>query len=200
MRTVSRTLLTIGIALFAGSIAGCSDDPTASDEYVALEQELAQTQARLAAVEVERDELKASSETATGQDEPFDLDAFAVASGSGDADQIRAFYTDDAVMMPFGHILSTLDSHPMPEYWDVAGPDMDREAAEHAGAAFEFLDFNQIGNMVVSTGQWTFPEDLYPDLADTVIVTTDIQHLRDGKIWRHFADFEVYVDGNLIEM
>jgi ketosteroid isomerase-like protein len=31
-------------------------------------------------------------------------------------------------------------------------------------------------------------------------VTADIWHLRDGKIWRHFADFEVYVDGNLIEM
>ena len=54
--------------------------------------------------------------------------------------------------------------------------------------------------MVITTGQYTFPADLLPTLADTVIVTADIWHLRDGKIWRHFADFEVYVDGNLIEM
>jgi hypothetical protein len=135
-----------------------------------------------------------------GRAEPFDLDAFAAAWGSGDADQIRAFYTDDAVMMPFGHILSTLNSQPMPEYWDVSGPDMDREADQHDGAVFEFLSADQIGNMVVTTGQWTFPEDLFPDLADTVILAADVQHLRDGKIWRHFADFEVYADDNLIEM
>jgi hypothetical protein len=135
-----------------------------------------------------------------GWAEPFDLDALATAWGSGDADQIRAFYTDDAVMMPFGHILATLNSHPMPEYWDVSGPDMDREADQHEGGTFEFFDANQIGNMVVTTGQWTFPEGLFLDSAETVIKATDIWHLRDDKIWLHFTDFEVYVDGNLIEM
>ena len=132
--------------------------------------------------------------------EPFDVAAFAAAWGSGDADQIRTFYTDDAVMMPFGHILSTLSGHPMPEYWDIAGPDMDREAAEHDGATFEILSLTQNGNMVVTTGQWTFPEDRYPNLADTVIQTASIMHLSGDKIWRVFGDFEVYVDGKLIEM
>ena len=135
-----------------------------------------------------------------GRAEPFDLEAFAEASGSGDADQIRAFYTDDAVMMPFGHILATLNDHPMPEYWDVGGPDIDREAAQHAGGTIEFFDANQIGNMVAATYRWTFPEGLFPDSEVTVIKGTDIWHLRDGKIWRHFTDFEVYVNGELIDM
>jgi hypothetical protein len=129
--------------------------------------------------------------------EPLDFDALAAAWGSGDADQIRAFYTDDAVMMPFGHILATLNDHPMPEYWDVNGPAIEREAFEHEGATFETLDARQIGNMVVATGQWT---SLPGAPEGTVIKTTDILHLRDGRIWRHFADFEVYVDGELIEM
>ena len=135
-----------------------------------------------------------------GQTLPFDQGALAAAWGSGDADQIRAFYTDDAVMLPFGHIISTLDRHPMPEYWDISGPDMDREAFEHEGANFEILSNSQIGNMVVATGRWTFPKELYPDLADTVIQTADVMHLRDGKIWRHIGSFEVYVGGNLMDL
>lgn len=140
--------------------------------------------------------------TAPGADraEPFDIEAFAEAWGSGEPDQIRPFYTDDAVIMPFGHILSTLTGRPMPEYWVVSGPDIDREAAEHAGGTLEFFDVDQIGDMVVATGQWTFPPGLFPNSEGTVIRTTDIWHLRDGKIWRHFTDFQVYVDGDLIDM
>jgi hypothetical protein len=135
-----------------------------------------------------------------GRAEPFDLEAFAEAWGSGDADQIRPFYTDDAVIMPFGHILSTLTSRPMPEYWVVSGPDIDREAAEHVGGTLEFFDVEQIGDMVVATGQWTFPPGLFPNSEGTVIKTTDIWHRRNGKIWRQFTDFQVYVDGDLIDM
>lgn len=57
----------------------------------------------------------------------------------------------------------TLDSHVMAEYWDVSGPDMDREAFQHEGAIFEVVSASQIGNMVVATGRWTFPEERYPD-------------------------------------
>ena len=190
----------IVVALLVGA---CSDDDssppitTPHATTTTVSTTIATTTASTAAVEAERDEASAAAESVTG---PFDLDAFAAAWVSGDGDQIRSFYTDDAVMMPFGHILSTLEDHPMPEYWDVSGPDIDREAAEHDGAILEIFDVRRIGNMVVSTGQYTFPADLFPILADTVIVTADIWHLRDGKIWRHFADFEVYVDGNLIEM
>ena len=179
-------------------VSGCSSDPTASEEYEELEGQLAAAQQQLADVTVERDDL--AGQLAAELDRPFDLEAFASAQGSGDADQIRAFYTEDAVMMPFGHILATLSDHPMPEYWDVGGPDMDREAAEHEGATFEFLDVAQNGNMVVTTGQWTFPEGMFQDSESTVIMTASVSHLRDGKIWRQFADFEVYVDGELISM
>jgi hypothetical protein len=187
------------VLLFAACSGDDSSPPitTPHATTTTVSTTIATTTASTAAVEAERDEASAAAESVTG---PFDLDAFAAAWVSGDGDQIRAFYTDDAVMMPFGHILSTLEDHPMPEYWDVSGPDIDREAAEHDGAILEIFDVRRIGNMVVSTGQYTFPADLFPTLADTVIVTADIWHLRDGKIWRHFADFEVYVDGNLIEM
>jgi hypothetical protein len=190
-------------------VAGCSLDATTSDEYQQLEQELAATNRQLAAVSAElatvtaeRDALAAreSPPPRSMGDEPIDYDAFAAARGSGDADQIRAFSTDDAVMMPFGHILATLSDHPMPEYWDVAGPGMDREAAEHDGAILQVLETRQMGDMIVSTSQWTFPEELFPDLADTVILAADIQHVRDSKIWRHFTDFEVYANGRLIEL
>jgi hypothetical protein len=198
----------VAMLALAALTVGCSVDPTATEEYQELEQQLAATSQQLDAVSTkltivtaERDTLAEPVSVPRAEiAEAIDLDAFAAASGSGDADQIRAFYTDDAVMMPFGHILSTLNSHPMPEYWDVAGPDMDREAGQHDGAIFEFLEANRIGNMVVTMGQWTFPEELFPDLADTVIKTADIWHLRDGRIWRHFADFEVHVNGNLLEM
>lgn len=39
-------------------LAACSSDPTASDEYVALEQELAQTEVELGQVTAERDALE----------------------------------------------------------------------------------------------------------------------------------------------
>jgi hypothetical protein len=77
---------------------------------------------------------------------------------------------------------------------------MDREAAQHEGGTFEFFDARQNGDMMVTTGQWTFPEGMFPDSEATVIKTTSILHLRDRKIWRHFTDFEVYVNGALIDM
>ncbi len=184
-------------------VVGCSGDPTSSTEYQDLEAQLDAAEQQIDELVAERDalaDIAASSTERVDDVESIDLDAYADAWGSGDADRIRAFYTDDAVMMPFGHILSTLSGHPMPEYWDVAGPDMDREAAEHEGGTFRFHDVRVFGNMVVTTGEWTFPEDLFPDAGSTVIETADVWHLRDGKIWRHFADFEVYVDGELIEM
>ncbi len=193
-----RNQMIAGLVCASVLIAGCSSDPTASDEYQDLESRLATVQEQLDEVTGERDDLAQQIEAALV--EPFDLDAFEVAQGSGDADQIRAFYTDDAVMMPFGHILATLNSHPTPEYWDVSGPDMVREAAEHEGGTFEFFDIRRNGNMIVTAGQWTFPEGMFPDSAQTIIKTTSILHLRDGKIWRHFADFEVYVNGELMDM
>lgn len=193
MKRVVPGLVVVGLL-----VSGCSGDPTASEEYEELEDQLAAAQQQLAEVTVERDDL--AGQLAAEIDVPFDLEAFASAQGSGDADQIRAFYTEDAVMMPFGHILATLSDHPMPEYWDVGGPDMDREAAEHEGGTFELLDAAQNGNMVVTTGQWTFPQGMFQDSESTVIMTASVSHLRDGKIWRQFADFEVYVDGELIDM
>ena len=106
-------------------------------------------------------------------------------------------------MMPFGHILSTLKDHPRPEYWDLSGPDIDREAAEHDGAILEIFDVRRIGNMVVTTGQYTFPAGV-PDtdvpwpiamLADGAQVASGVDNgIGDAEIpfcifkinWIHF--------------
>ena len=50
--------LIAGLAVLGLVLAGCSSDPTASNEYVALEEELAQTEADLAEVTAERDALE----------------------------------------------------------------------------------------------------------------------------------------------
>ena len=61
--------------------AGCSsNDPTASDEYAELEQELAQSEAQLAEVTAERDALVAEAETAIGA-VPDDVAALTEAFG-----------------------------------------------------------------------------------------------------------------------
>ena len=189
------------------TMTGCSDDPTSSAEYRELEGALLTAEARIEELITERDELVEAAEASRGQSgdpinavDEVDLESLAAAWGSGDVERIRAFYSDDAVMMPFGHILSTLSDHPLPEYWDIGGPDLVREAAEHEGATLEVLTANQIGNMIVTTGQWTFPAGMFPDSELTVIKTADVSHLRGGEIWRVFGDFEVYVDGELVEM
>ena len=119
----------IVIALVVGACSEDDSSPPITEPHAAtttVSTTIATTTASTAAVEAERYEASDAAENVTG---PFDLDAFTAAWVSGDGDQIRAFYSDDAVMMPFGHILSTLKDHPMPEYWDVSGPDIDREAA-----------------------------------------------------------------------
>jgi hypothetical protein len=142
-----------------------------------------------------------SAAPSTTDDVGIDLDAFAEAWASGDADQIRAFYTEDAVIMPFGHLLPTLhDDDPALEFWDVSGADLEREAAEHAGARMEILNATRVGDIVVDTVRWTFP-DGFPSVPDgTVITGGEVLHLRDGLIWRQFTDFEVFVNGELVEI
>jgi hypothetical protein len=201
-----RGLLAV-VAVSGLMVAACSDDPTASEEYRELEGELVAAQERIEQLAGERNQLVEAAEASAGQSggtvdvvDDVDLEGLAAAWGSGDVERIKAYYRDDAVMMPFGHILSTLSDHPMPEYWDMSGPDLVREAAEHDGANLEILTANQIGNMIVTTGQWTFPEGMFPDSELTVIKTADVTHLRGGEIWRVFGDFEVYVDGELVEM
>jgi hypothetical protein len=130
----------------------------------------------------------------------LDLDGLAVAWASGDADQIRAFYTEDAVIMPFGHIVGTLHDAPAPEYWDVSGPDLEREAAQHKGATLEYLEAAQVGDIVVATARWTFPEGFTAVPPDSEITNGDIFHLRDGLIWRQFTDFQAYTEGELVPL
>jgi len=60
--------LIAGLAVLGLVLTGCSSDPTASDEYVTLEQELAQTEAELVEVTAERDALE-KIETAVAPEE-----------------------------------------------------------------------------------------------------------------------------------
>lgn len=87
-------------------VAGCSSsDPTASDEYAALEQELAQSEAQVAEVTAERDALVSEAEAAAAVSEesvatavPDDVaaltDAWGDAVSSGDG-AVTALYTEN---------------------------------------------------------------------------------------------------------
>ncbi len=57
------------VALLLVTASCSSSDPTASDEYAALEQELVQSEAQLAEVTAERDELIVEAETAAAAPE-----------------------------------------------------------------------------------------------------------------------------------
>ena len=87
-------------------VAGCSSsDPTTSDEYAALEQELAQSEAQVAEVTAERDALVAEAEAVAAASEdgmatvvPDDVaaltDAWGDAVGSGDG-AVTALYSEN---------------------------------------------------------------------------------------------------------
>mgnify|MGYP001816693010 CR=1 FL=1 len=62
-----RRAIVAAVAILALIAAGCSTDATATDEYQALEQELASTIAELDAVTFERDALVAEDEKATAR-------------------------------------------------------------------------------------------------------------------------------------
>lgn len=95
-------------------VAGCSSsDPTASDEYVALEQELAQTnqalvetETQLAEVTSERDELVADAVDSARVDLPAGaaeaLDNYTEAVLAADGDAMLDYVTDDFTFLSYG--------------------------------------------------------------------------------------------------
>ena len=92
------TLATLALAINACNGDGSSPPPTTPQTTMTtVTTTIATTLASATLGAAERD---ASPSVAEDVAEPFDFDAFAAAWGSGDGDQIRAFYTDDAVMMP----------------------------------------------------------------------------------------------------
>ena len=66
MKRVVPGLVVVGLL-----VSGCSSDPTASEEYEELEDQLAAAQQQLAEVTVERDDL--AGQLAAEIDRPFDL-------------------------------------------------------------------------------------------------------------------------------
>jgi hypothetical protein len=141
-----------------------------TDEYQALE-------AQLAAAEEERDLLAGQSEPAVGA--PIDLTAFAEAWSSGDPDQIRTFYTDDAVVMPIG--VDEVQEGKVAGGWGM-GDDIDREAAQHAGGTYEI--FNPIRVVDIATFTWRW------DIDGFIITGASILHYRDDLIWREYIDYQ----------
>ncbi len=63
MSRASILLIQAALMVVALTVTGCTTDPTTSDQYEALEQELAQTEAQLADVTVERDALAAEADS-----------------------------------------------------------------------------------------------------------------------------------------
>jgi hypothetical protein len=185
----SRHLTVIGVAaLVVGACVGSGSDTTIAstttvaettttttpieetDEYRALESQLA-------AAEEERDLLAGQSEPAVGA--PIDLTDLTEARGSGDPDQIRTFYTDDAVTMPIG-----VDEV---QEGKVAGgrgmgDDIDREAAQHAGGTYKI--FNPIRVVDIATFTWRW------DIFEFMTTGASIPHYHDDLIWREYIEYQ----------
>ena len=141
-----------------------------TDEYRALESQLA-------GAEEERDLLAEQLEPAIGA--AIDLTEFAEAWSSGDPDQIRAFYTDDAVIMPIG--VDEVQDGKVAGGWGM-GDDIDREALQHAGGTYEIFNPIRVGDIAAFTWRW--------DITGFIITGANILHYRDDLIWREYIDYQ----------
>lgn len=111
--------------------------------------------------------------------ESIDLSAFSEAWSSGDADLVRDFYTDDAIIFPIGVDETKGDS--VAGGWGT-GADIDREVAQHFGGTYEIFDAVRVGDIATYTWRW--------DLGYLIITGADILHFHDDLIWRQFIDYQ----------
>jgi hypothetical protein len=148
--------------------AGCSSDPTTTDEYRALD-------ARLATVEQQRDEL--AEQLVTADELPPILAEWKAASEAKDLDRLRALYTDDGVFVTTGDIHDlyygadwALDEVAR-RAWSPDGDEFRRRALIHSGE-LDVFDPVVVGDRAVAFGwRWS-------DFASG----TGTMHVRDGRI------------------
>jgi len=151
-------------------MAGCSSsDPTASDEYAALEQELARSEAQLAEVTAERDALVAEAETAAAVPEetvtgtvPDDVAALteawgdAISTGGG---AVTALYTSDGFHLSSSQRIA---------HDDIAAH-LEEPSAEGEWLTEPYLLIDDVnGRYVVARG--TYAAGQYPGSVTFVIV------------------------------
>ena len=87
------------------TVTGCTTDPTTSDQYETLEQELAQIDAELADITVERDALAAEADSKVvdlpaGAAEALDNYTNTLLAADGEA--MLAFVTEDFAFLSYG--------------------------------------------------------------------------------------------------
>ena len=174
-------------------MGGCSSgDPTTSDEYAALEQELAQTtqdlaeaEALLAEIAAEHDEAVALSETIAGVEanETANIEAFL----SKDLDALMDTFTDDVVFVDetYGDYVEGKDAYTrmnaiVIEFTDPEGTEvLDHFISEdgtRAASTWEWVGINYWGN------PFSLPHSI-------------INEYRDGKIARqtiYYASPDAY--------
>ena len=112
--------------------------------------------------------------------EAIDLTAFADAWSSSDPDQVRAFYTDDAVILPIG--VDEVQEGKVAGGWGM-GADIDREVLQHAGGTLEIFNPIRVGDIATYTWRW--------DLGGLIITGADILHFQGDLIWRQFIDYQL---------
>ncbi len=156
----SGAVIVIAGALLAG---GCSADPTASDEYAALES-------RLETVTAERDQLAAELDELTSI--PPILQEFEAAYESGDLAQVQALYTGDGIFASTDEVHDLYyGNQSLLGTWDQEGSEFQRTATLHGGD-LEIFGATQVGDRAIAFGwRWS-------DFASG----TGVLHLRDGRI------------------
>lgn len=176
--SMSRVLaLLAALALFGVS---CSDDPTASEEYLDLENELVGIEQQLADVTAERDVLVADIEEDDGSGRSIGemvMEAWA----TGDQAAIDAIYAEDAQMV--------LDGETIAE-------NREEMTSTISGAIGIGNTYRQVGSVVEYVAS---DDDLYvATLVEVVgpghptgVPVVGFYRVRDGKVIRHvFIDAE----------
>lgn len=105
--------LIAGLAVLGLVLAGCSSDPTTSDEYAALEQELAQTKSELVEVTTERDALVAEADKRAGVELPAEaaeaLDNYNKAVLNANGEAMLNYVTEDFTFLSYGNDVQERD-------------------------------------------------------------------------------------------
>jgi len=105
--------LIAGLAVLGLVLAGRSSDPTTSDEYAALEQELAQTKSELVEVTTERDALVAEADKRAGVELPAEaaeaLDNYNKAVLNANGEAMLNYVTEDFTFLSYGNDVQERD-------------------------------------------------------------------------------------------
>ena len=179
MLTKTRLSVAVFTMLVALAGTGCSEDPTTSEAYAALEQELAEAQAQLDVVTAERDALAAESDESASRaeslvststigglpDEALEVyQDYTAALLAADGEAMLDFVTDDFTWLSYGTNLMSAE-----------------ERAPYVSRYYGSFDVAEIGDRTVVGGGDEYIFSI-PERATTPMVADGISLVKLVKV------------------